>query len=416
MTDTSQPPLWSDPTAPVGRRWLTPWTLVMMGMFGAYYAVAQIVLPEQAEQITDSDSAKVALTAWATGLAAVVTFVVTITVGVVSDRTTHRRGRRYPWVVGGVMVMALGTMAQGWADEPWLVVACWSVVAVGYASGGSAILAIVPDDVPVNQRAYVSAFYAMAMCLGPLLLIAAAVAVAGDLRVQYGVVAALCLLMALPFALRAKSVRLPVSERPEPQRLGQVLRSLVAPLRHADFTWAWLGRFGIQLSNALAQMYLFFYLKDYVEVDDPDTAVLILTVLYAVSGTLAAIPAGRLSDRTMRRKRMVVISSVLQGAAGLILAFIPNMPAAAVGAIVLGAGYGVYAAVDQALITQVLPDAHDRGKDLGIIGVANILPYVLAAALGGVVINLWGYPTLYVLVLVTGLLAAAAVQPIRAVR
>ncbi|MFT4187578.1 MAG: MFS transporter [Aeromicrobium sp.] len=413
MTDT---PLWEEPTTRVGRRWLTPWTLVMMGMFGAYYAVAQIVLPEQAEQITDSDAAKVALTAWATGLAAAITVVVTITVGVLSDRTTHARGRRYPWIVGGIVVMAVGVVAQGFATEPYMVVLSWSVVAVGYASAGSAVLAVVPDDVPVTQRAYVSAFYSIAVSFGPLLVIAIVVGVGGEVVVQYGVVGAVCLLMALPFALRARSVRLPKESRPPAPSAREVLTGLVAPLRHADFTWAWLGRFGIQLSNALAQIYLYFYLKDHLGVDDPDLMVLVLTVLYALSATAVAIPAGRWSDRTMLRKRLVVISSVMQGVAGLVLAFLPNMPAACVGAVLLGVGYGAYASVDQALITQVLPEAKDRGKDLGIIGVANVLPYVLAAACGGVVVNLWGYPTLYVLVLVTAVLAALAVHPIRGVR
>ncbi|WP_229054192.1 MFS transporter [Aeromicrobium sp. Leaf350] len=404
------------PTQDVGRRWLTPWTLVMMGTFGAYYAIAQVVLPEQAEQITSSDAAKVTLTAWATGVAAAVTVVVAIAVGVLSDRTTHRRGRRYPWIVGGVAVMAVGVAAQGWATSPVMVVLCWSVVAVGYASAGSAVLAVVPDDVPVTQRAYVSAFYGIALSVGPLVVIALAVAASGSVRLQYAVVAVACVALAVPFALRSRSAALDARERPPRPGVREVLDGLVAPLRHADFAWAWVGRFGIQLSNALAQVYLFFYLKDEVGASDPDTALLVLTVLYALSAAAVAVPAGRWSDRTMRRKRLVVLSSVLQGAAGLVLAFAPTMPAAAVGAVLLGLGYGAYASVDQALVTQVLPSAEHRGKDLGIIGVANVLPYVLAAALGGIVINVWGYPTLYVLVLVTALLAAASVQPIRSVR
>ncbi|GAA1731446.1 MFS transporter [Aeromicrobium alkaliterrae] len=404
------------PTTDVGRRWLTPWTLVMMGTFGAYYAIAQVVLPEQAEQVTSSDAAKVTLTAWATGVAAAVTVVVAIVVGVLSDRTTHRRGRRYPWIVGGVVVMAVGVAAQGWATSPVAVVLCWSVVAVGYASAGSAVLAVVPDDVPVTQRAYVSAFYGIALSAGPLVLIALAVVASGSLRLQFLVVAAACLVLALPFARRSRSTPLDPEDRPVRPSTRVVLRGLVAPLQHADFAWAWVGRFGIQLSNALAQVYLFFYLKDEVGASDPDTALLVLTVLYALSAAGVAVPAGRWSDRTMRRKRLVVISSVLQGAAGLVLAFAPTMGAAAVGAVLLGLGYGAYASVDQALVTQVLPSEQDRGKDLGIIGVANVLPYVLAAALGGVVINVWGYATLYVLVLVTALLAAASVQPIRSVR
>ena len=57
-----------------------------------------------------------------------------------------------------------------------------------------------------------------------------------------------------------------------------------------------------------------------------------------------------------------------------------DWPGALLAAVVLGAGFGVYQAVDFALITQVLPGAGDRAKDLGIINIASALPQVLALA------------------------------------
>ena len=52
----------------------------------------------------------------------------------------------------------------------------------------------------------------------------------------------------------------------------------------------------------------------------------------------------------------------------------------------LGIGYGVYLSVDFALCTEVLPEAEARGKDLGIINVANALPQVFAAVRLGAVL------------------------------
>jgi hypothetical protein len=54
--------------------------------------------------------------------------------------------------------------------------------------------------------------------------------------------------------------------------------------------------------------------------------------------------------------------------------------------VVLGTGYGVYQAVDFALITQVLPAADDRAKDLGVINIAASLPQVLAPAIAGLIL------------------------------
>ena len=83
---------------------------------------------------------------------------------------------------------------------------------------------------------------------------------------------------------------------------------------------------------------------------------------------------------------------------------------------VLGIGFGAYLAVDFALITQVLPSAADRGKDLGVINIANSLPQVLAPLLRGRS-SPSGAATcpLYVAAAVIGLLGAVFVVKIKGV-
>jgi MFS family permease len=83
----------------------------------------------------------------------------------------------------------------------------------------------------------------------------------------------------------------------------------------------------------------------------------------------------------------------------------------------MGAGYGVYLAVAGALITQVLPSEADRGRDLGIVNIANTAPQAIAPALAAAVLTgLGGYPTLYLPAGACGLVGAALVQPVRSVR
>mgnify|MGYP003486781220 CR=1 FL=1 len=106
----------------------------------------------------------------------------------------------------------------------------------------------------------------------------------------------------------------------------------------------------------------------------------------------------------------------MMGMSVLILAFIPSFPAACVGAFLLGTGYGVYLAVDQALITQVLPTAEDRAKDLGVINIANSMPQVLAPVLAAPLVTvLGGYTSLYLAVGIITLLGAVAILPIKSV-
>ena len=69
---------------------------------------------------------------------------------------------------------------------------------------------------------------------------------------------------------------------------------------------------------------------------------------------------------------------------------------AVIAAAVLGIGFGVFTSVDFALLTQVLPTSTDRGKDLGVLNVANALPQVLAPAVAAPIVALaGGYPMLY---------------------
>lgn len=82
----------------------------------------------------------------------------------------------------------------------------------------------------------------------------------------------------------------------------------------------------------------------------------------------------------------------------------------------LGVGFGVFTSVDFALMTDVLPTALDRGKDLGVINVANALPQVAAPALAAPIVTyLGGYRMLYLVAAVIGLAGAVLVPRIRGV-
>ena len=129
-----------------------------------------------------------------------------------------------------------------------------------------------------------------------------------------------------------------------------------------------------------------------------------------------AIAFGRWSDRSERRKVFVTASGWVMAVAGVVLAFWPTWPGAILGAIILGMGFGVYLSVDFALLTQVLPSARDRAKDLGVINIANSLPQVLAPAIAAPIVkHLGGYPVLYLLASAVTVLAGVLVRQIRSV-
>ena len=86
-------------------------------------------------------------------------------------------------------------------------------------------------------------------------------------------------------------------------------------------------------------------------------------------------------------------------------------------ALILGVGFGAFTSVDFALMTQVLPTDLDRGKDLGVINIANSMPQVLAPAIAApIVAQAGGYPTLYAASSLFALAGAAPIYQIKSVR
>ena len=102
--------------------------------------------------------------------------------------------------------------------------------------------------------------------------------------------------------------------------------------------------------------------------------------------------------------------------AAAILAVSPTWHLALVAAPLLGAGFGTYWAAGPALLTQVLPAAVDRGKDVGLINIAYNLPLVVAPLAAGVVLGLMNsYPALFALAGIVTIMAAWTVSRVRSV-
>jgi len=88
-----------------------------------------------------------------------------------------------------------------------------------------------------------------------------------------------------------------------------------------------------------------------------------------------------------------------------------------VGVALSGLGFGMYLAVDLALVVDVLPD-EDHAKDLGVFTIANALPYSVAPAIAPTILAVSGgsYGVLYAVAGICALSAAGAILPVKRVR
>ena len=95
----------------------------------------------------------------------------------------------------------------------------------------------------------------------------------------------------------------------------------------------------------------------------------------------ASLIGGKLSDRTGRRKLFVLTAAVVYGLAMFVLAIASDFSGFLVGMAIGGLGFGVYVAVDLALVVDVLPDTDNAAKDLGVFNIAGALPFSVAPGL-----------------------------------
>jgi MFS family permease len=402
-----------EPTERVGRAWTLRFALAWLGLWAAQLAPVQLLLPLQ---LADVDPAhKVRDFGLVNGAAGVAALVALPVFGALCDRTRSRWGRRRVWVAGGVLVYVVGLLLTGAAGS-WVAVAgAWVIAQLGMYAAMAGLTATIADRVPPGQRGAISAAIYGPQAVGIVLGLGIVTALGGSAGTGYVVLAVLLLATALPWVLRSSDV-VATAERPRSlaAALGDTWR---APTRHPDYAWAFWGRLLVNLGNALGTTYLLYFLTDSLRVADPEGSLLVLTVVYLVATVAATWGGGVLSDRTGRRRIFVAGAAVLQALACALLVVAPSWPSALVAGVLLGAGYGAYTSVDQALVTQVLPDARTVAGELGVMNVAAVAPQALAPLLASLVIaELGGYGVLFGTAGLITVLGALSVGRIRSVR
>ncbi|MCE7005042.1 MFS transporter [Kibdelosporangium philippinense] len=378
----------SEPVQRVRAGWITLLFLANLGLWLAIYAPIQVLLPQQAELLDAANKELVfGITTGAGGVAAL---IINPLAGLLSDRTTSRFGRRHPWTIGGAVVGAVGLVVLALAGNVVVMVLGWCLVQVGLNAMLAPLIAAIPDRVPVAQRAQTGGFIGISQMFGTVLGAVLVTAIVTGLVAGYVACAVVVLLGAAAFVFFTPDARLPK------ELVSKTKLDLwISPREHPGFAWMWGCHFMINLGNALGTFYLLFFLKDAVKRADPEESLLILMAGYGIALVIGALVAGRLSDKSGRRKPYVLVAVAFMAAAALVLVIWPTWIASLISGPLLGAGFGIYWAVAIALLTHLLPAAADRAKDLGVVNIANSLPQVFAPLIAPAILAGLGYAGLF---------------------
>ncbi|MFI6365236.1 MFS transporter [Nocardia sp. NPDC050630] len=350
------------------------------------------------------------------GLSAVCLAIGLPLTGALSDRTHGRFGRRRPWVaIGGVVLAsALAMLAN---QHTTLGIAVWWCVAMlGFCAIAASLTALIKDRVPHEQRGTVSGWMSMAQAGGLIVGLGSVAALALAADTAYPLLAVLLILCVSPIVLSSATepatINRPAALSP-PSSSGSIKRLL----RHHDFRWALIGRVTVNFGNALTTCLLIYFLQFHLHIDDPSHALLILTVAYILSVLSVSVLGGWLSDRFGRRKPFIVGSAMLQTLSAVMFVFSGSLWTATAAVAVVGAGYGCYMGIDQALGADVLPDANHSGKELGVMNVALTVPPAVSPIFAAGIVELFdgSFTELFITAGILTLLGGLAVLRIRSV-
>jgi MFS family permease len=355
-----------------------------------------------------------------TGVGSLLAIVANPLFGRLSDRTTSRVGMRRPWMVTGVAVGAAGALVVATAPNIATVLVGWCVCQVFFNATLAAQAAVLPDQVPSQQRGLVS---------GLLGLSVPAASVAGTYLVQafdsstvlmFTVPCAVGGIAVLLFTWRLPDRHLAPADKP-PWSLRELAGTFyVSPRRNPDFAWAFLSRFLLVTAYAFLVTYQAYFLIAQVGSSEDAVArqVYLGTVTQSVALVAVAPVAGRLSDRLGRRKVFVMSAAATYAVALFVIAGASTVNGYLVGMAVGGLGFGMYMAVDLALVVDVLSDPLAAAKDLGVLNIAGALPFALAPALSPILLSAGhgNYAVLYAVAGACAFAGAVAVAPIRRVK
>jgi MFS family permease len=340
--------------------------------------------------------------------------------GRLSDRTSSVWGMRRPWMLVGLAFGSVGILMVALAPNIALVLVGWCIAQVFFNALLAAMAAVMPDQVPPGQRGLVSGIVAVclpvASVLGTFLVQLFDQNVLTMLLVPCAVGAAMVLL----FVIRLTDRRLEPGHK-APWSFRELLATFYVNPRHSpDFAWAFASRFLLVSAYAFLVTYQAYYLLEHLGSSEDDVAhqIYLGTVCQSVALVVTALVTGKLSDHTGRRKAFVCTAAVVYGIGLFVVASAGDISGYLVGMAVGGVGFGMYMAVDLALVVDVLPDADQAAKDLGVLNIAGALPFTLAPAIAPAILAVGGdsYRVLFGVAAACAVAGAAAILPVKGVR
>ena len=355
------------------------------------------------EELTVMENVGRAL-AWLHGTGALVSTITQLLIAPISDNFPTRLGRRRPFVLIGTLLAFPFVLWFVRTDTFWQLVISFVLIQFTLNFAAAPFQALIPDLVPLHKHGIASAYMAAWSLLGNALGIGlsgwmlASVASADASVVNARGLATMLFIVHGALMVAALVTLLKVREAHSASRrsISQAMRTAIADLlskdvwEHRDFLWLFISRFFIQMGVYSAIPFFRWYVRDTLGVTDVAMQTAQIGLCAILGGAIAAFPAGRLADKFSKRL-IIYIACSIAAIGGSIFCITSSVHVVRIAALILGIGYGAFAAVDWAFVCNLVPRER-AAKFMAVFHIAFTLPQVLGAGIGGWVGD-WGNAT-----------------------
>lgn len=324
-------------------------------------------------------------------IGAVAAGLANVAFGWLGDRSVARGKGRRGWLLAGVIATTLSFAIFAAARGPMEIVAATVLFQIAVNMVVAQVAALIAEEVPAAQKGTAAALLTLG---SPLAAGTSAIIVAAAATEIWclAIVAMLMTACILPLLVA------------KPHRIAPVeTATRVRVAMRRDLAIAWAARLLMQIAGSGVGLYLFFYLEALAG-GRSDIATSVASLLFL--GTLVPVPIavalGRWSDRIARRKPFLVGTAMLATLGLASMALAQSWPVGAIAYVAFATGIAAFIALNTGHAMLLMPDGAKRGRDLGILNLANTIPQVIAPMLAWEMGPAHGFaPTLMVMAAIT---------------
>ena len=330
-----------------------------------------VVLPGRFDDLSRSTAGTLLAVTFVLG--AVAPIVVQPTVGIISDYTVTRWGRRKPYIVIGTLLDMAFLAGLAFSNLFVAMVAFYFLLQLSSNFAQGPFQGYVPDLVPARQVGLASGLMGLMLTLGAIAGVGLATAGPSFMSEPFSV-AALGIVELATMIILVTTVREGSDAPARTQSWRQLAFSAWGRdiLKQRSVLWLLLVRLMfLGAYNATAIALGYFRRSHGLSDADANGTVFLATVIVGVSTALAAVPGGRLSDRFGRRPVIWGASAI--ACFGLAAVAVAPTPGWAVAAWVpFGIGMGIFLSADWALMADVIPK-ETAGRYMGILNAGTAM-------------------------------------------